>query len=90
MERKICRAGLPREPESCLECPHQSSAAAPQVTTYQEPSGEGVRVDAALYEGCRPSMHYDPLVGKLICFAPGNDDAAFQAHLLAARHASLP
>jgi len=55
-----------------------------QVTTYKEPSGDGVRVDAALYEGCEPSTHYDPLVGKLICFSPGEgpthlDDAAFQA-----------
>mmetsp|Transcript_75916 Transcript_75916/g.180448 ORF Transcript_75916/g.180448 Transcript_75916/m.180448 type:complete len:1202 (+) Transcript_75916:95-3700(+) len=41
------------------------------VEKYREPTGDGVRVDAALYEGCQPSMHYDPLVGKLICFAPG-------------------
>jgi len=52
-----------------------------EVTSYREPSGPGIRVDAALYEGGRPSMHYDPLVGKLICFAPGEggSDAAFQA-----------
>jgi len=49
-----------------------------EVTTYREPSGDGIRVDGALYEGCSPSVHYDPLVGKLICFAPGNGDAAFQ------------
>ena len=24
-------------------------------------------------------MHYDPLVGKLICFAPGEGESAFQA-----------
>eukprot|EP00931_Biecheleriopsis_adriatica_P049724 TRINITY_DN28770_c0_g4_i1.p1 TRINITY_DN28770_c0_g4~~TRINITY_DN28770_c0_g4_i1.p1 ORF type:complete len:1184 (+),score=242.43 TRINITY_DN28770_c0_g4_i1:24-3554(+) len=50
----------------------------PEVTCYREPAGEGVRVDAALYEGCVPSMHYDPLVGKLICFSPGDGDEAFQ------------
>lgn len=50
----------------------------PQVTGYAEPTGEGVRVDAALYDGCKPSMHYDPLVGKLICFAPGEGEEAFQ------------
>ena len=70
-----------------------------EVSKYEEPSGEGVRVDAALYAGGKPSMHYvhcgmssklqqqwpvcqlcvreiswlcqDPLVGKLICYAPG-------------------
>jgi len=51
----------------------------PEVTKYVEPTGEGVRVDAALYEGGRPSMHYDPLVGKLICFAPGEGQEAFEA-----------
>mmetsp|Transcript_79954 Transcript_79954/g.209983 ORF Transcript_79954/g.209983 Transcript_79954/m.209983 type:complete len:1193 (+) Transcript_79954:109-3687(+) len=51
----------------------------PEVTAYSEPSGDGVRVDAALYGGCKPSMHYDPLVGKLICFAPGEGEASFQA-----------
>eukprot|EP00930_Biecheleria_cincta_P034965 TRINITY_DN24097_c0_g1_i1.p1 TRINITY_DN24097_c0_g1~~TRINITY_DN24097_c0_g1_i1.p1 ORF type:complete len:1192 (-),score=196.57 TRINITY_DN24097_c0_g1_i1:42-3617(-) len=49
------------------------------VTCYREPTGDGVRVDAALYEGCKPSVHYDPLIAKLICFAPGEGDAAFQA-----------
>ncbi|CAK9012771.1 unnamed protein product [Durusdinium trenchii] len=49
-----------------------------EVSKYQEPSGEGVRVDAALYAGGKPSMHYDPLVGKLICYAPGEGDDAFQ------------
>lgn len=29
-----------------------------EVSKYQEPSGEGVRVDAALYAGGKPSMHY--------------------------------
>eukprot|EP00927_Polykrikos_kofoidii_P017712 TRINITY_DN1808_c0_g1_i2.p1 TRINITY_DN1808_c0_g1~~TRINITY_DN1808_c0_g1_i2.p1 ORF type:complete len:1214 (-),score=204.07 TRINITY_DN1808_c0_g1_i2:136-3777(-) len=51
------------------------------VETYREPTGEGIRVDAALYEGCKPSMHYDPLVGKLICSVrgEGGSDEAFQA-----------
>ena len=68
------------------------------MSAYSEPSGDGIRVDAALYAGGKPSMHYakparfltgrgvlrsspvsqalyhrcqDPLVGKLICYAPG-------------------
>ncbi|CAE8605048.1 unnamed protein product [Polarella glacialis] len=41
------------------------------VADYSEPYGEGVRIDAALYQGGSPSMHYDPLVGKPICFASG-------------------
>ncbi|CAJ1359054.1 unnamed protein product [Effrenium voratum] len=49
-----------------------------EVSKYAEPEGEGVRVDAALYAGGSPSMHYDPLVGKLICYADGAGDDAFQ------------
>ncbi len=42
---------------------------APSVGTVTElslPSGPGVRVDTALYPGCRVTEHYDSLVAKLI------------------------
>eukprot|EP00929_Paragymnodinium_shiwhaense_P007007 TRINITY_DN110967_c0_g1_i1.p1 TRINITY_DN110967_c0_g1~~TRINITY_DN110967_c0_g1_i1.p1 ORF type:complete len:1204 (+),score=344.28 TRINITY_DN110967_c0_g1_i1:152-3763(+) len=52
-----------------------------EVTRYQEPTGDGIRVDAALAEGIQPSMHYDPLVGKLIVTTKGEggSDDCFQA-----------
>lgn len=40
------------------------------VTFMQLPSGEGVRNDTALYEGYEVSVHYDPMVAKLIVHAP--------------------
>jgi acetyl-CoA carboxylase biotin carboxylase subunit len=37
-----------------------------RVTSLFEPSGPGVRVDSALYEGFEVSPYYDPLLSKLI------------------------
>ena len=36
------------------------------ISAYQEPSGAGVRVDAAGYAGYAPPPHYDPLLAKVI------------------------
>jgi acetyl-CoA carboxylase, biotin carboxylase subunit len=40
-----------------------------RITAYIEPSGPGVRVDSALYEGAEVSLYYDPLLAKLIVWA---------------------
>lgn len=34
------------------------------------PEGEGIRNDSALYEGYEVTVHYDPMVAKLIVWAP--------------------
>ena len=39
-----------------------------KVTSVDEPSGPGVRVDSSIYEGCEVSLYYDPLIGKLIVY----------------------
>ena len=36
------------------------------ISAYHEPSGVGVRVDAAGYAGYTPPPHYDPLLAKVI------------------------
>ena len=36
------------------------------ISAYHEPSGAGVRVDAAGYAGYSPPPHYDPLLAKVI------------------------
>lgn len=41
-----------------------------RVDFMQLPEGEGVRNDAALYEGYEVTVHYDPMVAKLIVWAP--------------------
>jgi len=37
-----------------------------KITSVYEPSGPGVRVDSAIYEGCEVTLYYDPLIAKLI------------------------
>ncbi len=37
-----------------------------RITTVYEPSGPGVRVDSAVYDGFEVTLYYDPLVAKLI------------------------
>jgi acetyl-CoA carboxylase biotin carboxylase subunit len=36
------------------------------ITAWQEPTGQGVRVDAAYREGDTVTAHYDPLMAKLV------------------------
>ena len=40
-----------------------------------EPSGEGVRVDSGLHEGAEVTSDYDPLLAKVIAWAPTRDEA---------------
>ena len=37
-----------------------------RITRYQEPEGEGIRVDSGCLEGGEISMYYDPMIAKLI------------------------
>ncbi len=46
------------------------------LTAYQEPSGAGVRVDAAGYVGYAPPPQFDPLLAKVIATSASGDVAA--------------
>ncbi|UXP31904.1 acetyl-CoA carboxylase biotin carboxylase subunit [Reichenbachiella agarivorans] len=45
-----------------------------QLTLYQRPQGVGVRVDDGYEQGMTVAMHYDPMIGKLICKAATRDE----------------
>ncbi|MGE0716972.1 MAG: acetyl/propionyl/methylcrotonyl-CoA carboxylase subunit alpha, partial [Alphaproteobacteria bacterium] len=53
-----------------------------RVTRYRPPAGEGVRVDTGIFEGAEISMHYDPMIAKLVAHGP--DRATAVARLAAA------
>jgi acetyl-CoA carboxylase, biotin carboxylase subunit len=40
-----------------------------KIIEYKEPSGPGVRVDSGFSRGSIISIHYDPLIAKLICWS---------------------
>jgi acetyl-CoA carboxylase, biotin carboxylase subunit len=44
------------------------------ITRYEEPAGEHIRVDSGYAEGNEVSMHYDPMIAKLIVW--GEDRTA--------------
>jgi hypothetical protein len=46
-----------------------------RVLRYEEPVGEGVRVDSGITEGSEISVYYDPMISKLIGYAPTRAEA---------------
>ncbi|HEX9066722.1 MAG TPA: biotin carboxylase N-terminal domain-containing protein [Streptosporangiaceae bacterium] len=49
------------------------------ITRWQEPSGDGIRVDAGYSEGNVVTPHYDPLLAKLVVYAPDRPQALERA-----------
>lgn len=45
------------------------------LTTYQRPSGEGIRLDDGYEEGMEIPIYYDPMIAKLITYAPNRNEA---------------
>jgi len=41
-----------------------------RLVRYQEPTGEGVRVDTGIVQGGEVSMFYDPMIAKLCAYGP--------------------
>ena len=44
-----------------------------RLTRYKAPTGENVRVDTGVYEGGEISMHYDPMIAKLVTYGADRD-----------------
>lgn len=45
------------------------------ITRLQEPTGPGVRVESGVYEGSEITLHYDPLIAKLVVSGETRGDA---------------
>ena len=50
-----------------------------EITTWVEPSGEGIRVDSGYAEGDVVTPYYDPLLAKLCAWAPTREEALERA-----------
>ena len=46
-----------------------------KITQLSTPSGPGIREDSGIYEGWQVPMDYDPLLSKLIAYAPNRERA---------------
>jgi acetyl/propionyl-CoA carboxylase alpha subunit len=45
------------------------------IRVLNEPHGPGIRVDSGVYEGCEISIHYDPLIAKLVASGADRGEA---------------
>jgi acetyl-CoA carboxylase biotin carboxylase subunit len=58
------------------EDPYQRFAPSPgRIEILRWPDGPGVRVDSGVYEGSEVSIHYDPMLAKLIVWAADRERA---------------
>ncbi|HVT57361.1 MAG TPA: acetyl-CoA carboxylase biotin carboxylase subunit [Thermoanaerobaculia bacterium] len=56
------------------EDPYQRFTPSPgRIELLRLPGGPGVRIDCGVYEGSEVSIHYDPMLGKLIVWAPNRE-----------------
>ena len=46
-----------------------------KILFVKEPSGPGIRNDSGLYSGIEVTMHYDPILAKLICWGENRESA---------------
>jgi acetyl-CoA carboxylase biotin carboxylase subunit len=70
-QESIVRRGHAVEARVCAEDPARSFAPSPGKITYlRVPGGPGVRDDSGVYAGWVVPHHYDPLVSKLVAWAP--------------------
>jgi acetyl-CoA carboxylase biotin carboxylase subunit len=78
-----------------LECriyaedPERFLPQAGRILLYREPGGPGVRVDSGVLEGAEVSVHYDPLLAKLIVHAESREAAILRAREALRRFAIL-
>ncbi|MBW2280436.1 MAG: acetyl-CoA carboxylase biotin carboxylase subunit [Deltaproteobacteria bacterium] len=67
---------------AALECriyaedPEQNFRPSPgEVLVYRPPGGPGVRNDSGVYSGAEVTVHYDPMISKLITWGRDRDEA---------------
>ncbi|MFN7924360.1 MAG: acetyl-CoA carboxylase biotin carboxylase subunit [Bryobacteraceae bacterium] len=64
----------------CAEDPNRQFLPSPgKIEQLAEPSGPGIRVDSGVYSGWTVPMEYDPLLAKLVAWAPTRELAIERA-----------
>jgi len=49
-----------------------------RLIRYRPPAGEGLRLDTGVFEGAEISVHYDPMIAKLVASGPDRNTAIEQ------------
>jgi len=50
-----------------------------RIIEIREPGGPGIRLDSGVYEGFEVPIYYDPLIAKLLVWAPSREEAISRA-----------
>ena len=50
-----------------------------RLSRYRPATGDGIRVDTGVYEGAEISMHYDPMIAKLVTYGRTREEAIDKA-----------
>lgn len=78
-QEDIRQRGHAIELRICAEDPAMNFMPAPgTIKKIIEPSGLGVRIDSYVYEGYEIPIYYDPMISKLIVWAPSRDYAVIR------------
>ncbi len=75
-QEEIVQRGAAIEVRVYAEDPDKNFLPSPgTITRLDMPRGEGIRVESGVESGCVVSVHYDPLLFKLIARGAGRDEA---------------
>jgi acetyl-CoA carboxylase, biotin carboxylase subunit len=75
-QKDVAWRGWAMECRICAEDPdNQFFPSAGRIDQLREPSGPGVRLDSGVYSGWTVPLEYDPLLAKLVTWAPDRNTA---------------
>ena len=73
-QEDIVWRGWAMECRICAEDPEQQFFPSPgRIEQLREPSGPGIRLDSGVYAGWNVPLDYDPLLAKLVAWAPNRE-----------------
>ncbi|OGL40841.1 MAG: acetyl-CoA carboxylase biotin carboxylase subunit [Candidatus Schekmanbacteria bacterium GWA2_38_11] len=76
---KIKRNGCAMECRIYAEDPDNNFLPSPgTIRTLRSPGGYGIRYDTCAFEGCNISVHYDPLISKLVVWGKDREETRFR------------
>jgi acetyl-CoA carboxylase, biotin carboxylase subunit len=75
-QEDIAWRGWAMECRVCAEDPENNFFPSPgKIVQLREPSGPGIRLDSGVYPGWTVPLEYDPLLAKLVAWAPDRQSA---------------
>ena len=75
LQDQVQMQGWALECRICAEDPQRLFPSSGVIKNLQEPAGPGIRLDSGIYQGWDVSIHYDPLISKLIAFGSNRAQA---------------